>query len=427
MAERVFDLPDLGEGLEDAEILEWKVAEGDAVELNQPLVEVNTAKAVVEIPSPFAGVVVKLHGAVGDVIEVGRPLLTFEVEGQAAAEEKPKREAVLVGYGVKQEGEGARRRPRLRRPGERKAPAAAPAADKVTAAPPVRRLAKELGVDLAGMAGTGPGGRITREDVLGAAGEGRALPQGARLAAPGRAAEPVPAATEDEERVPVRGVRRIIAEKMATSWSEIPHVTTFHTADATHLEAFRRRLTEETGTKVTALAVVVRALVEVCRDHPKLNSSFDSEAGEIVLKRRCHVGIATDTEQGLLVPVVRDADRKGIVTIAREISELVEAARARRATPEQLTGGTITVTNVGTFGSDFGTPIINFPEAAILALGLIRQRPVAVEEEIEVRPAMTLSLSFDHRIIDGAEADRAMSALRGLLEDPSRLDALPRE
>jgi 2-oxoisovalerate dehydrogenase E2 component (dihydrolipoyl transacylase) len=438
MAERVFNLPDLGEGLEDAEIVEWKVSEGDTVELNQPLLDVNTAKALVEIPSPFAGKVMKLHGGDGDVVKVGDPLITIDVEGaetspeapapaeaEAAAGEAPKREAVLVGYGVNPEEAEKRQRPRLRPPGDRKAPAATtaatPSAGRVAAAPPVRRLAKEMGVDLTSVEGTGPSGRVTREDVIQAAG-------GERPAAAG--AEPSVGMTRfagPEERVPVRGVRRMIAQKMARSWAEIPHVTTFHLVDATHVEAFRRELTEQSGFKVTALSVVVRALAEAWGAHPKLNASYDTEAGELVLKHAYHVGIATDTDQGLVVPVVRDAGEKGIVSLAREIAQLVGAARERRATPEQLTGGTITVTNVGTFGSEFGTPIINFPEVAILAIGTIKPRALVVDGEVRVKPAVTLSLSFDHRVIDGAEADRAMTALREVLESPFRLGALPRE
>ncbi|MGH2739179.1 MAG: dihydrolipoamide acetyltransferase family protein [Actinomycetota bacterium] len=420
MAERVFNLPDLSEGLEDAEIVEWKVAEGDAVELNQPLVDVNTAKALVEIPSPYAGTIVRLHGGDGDVIDVGAPLVTFEVEGGDAEPEAPKREAVLVGYGVDTAGKAKRRR-RLRPPSERGASARPkPAGDgKAAAAPPVRRLAKELGVDLAGLVGTGPGGRITREDVQKVAASGET--------APVVEAQVASAAAGEGERIPVRGVRRLIAQKMSRAWAEVPHVTTFHMADATHVDALRKELTEHSGTKVTALPVIARALVEVCREHPKLNSSWDEAAGEILLKREYHVGIATDTEEGLIVTVVRDTGEKGIITLAKEIVDLVETARARRATPEQLTGSTITITNVGTFGSEFGTPIVNFPEAAILAVGAIKPRALVLEGSIEARLAVTLSLSFDHRIIDGAEADRAMSALRELLESPERLAALPRE
>jgi 2-oxoisovalerate dehydrogenase E2 component (dihydrolipoyl transacylase) len=436
MPERTFDLPDLGEGLEDAELVEWKVAEGDQVELNQPLVEVNTAKALVEIPSPFAGRIAKLHGGEGDVVKVGQALVTFEVAegapttgeaaaaaaaGQEAKEVREdgggKREAVLVGYGVDQEpGKGRRRK--LRPPGPRQAPAAAaeatdPGPSAVRATPPVRKLARERGVDLSTIRGTGPDGRITREDVLGA---------GTPAQAP--SAPTVPRG--QDVRVPVRGIRRMISEKMARSWAEIPHVTTFHTVDATSVDALRRELSEESGTKVSPLAVVVRALVELLGRHPKLNSSYDTGAGEHVLRGEYHVGIATDTERGLVVPVVRDVDGKGIVTLAREIAEVVGAAREGRAGPDQLTGSTITVTNVGTFGSSYGTPIINFPEAAILALGTIEPRALVVDGRVEARPGVTLSLSFDHRIIDGADADRAMRDLRGLLESPFRLGALPR-
>jgi 2-oxoisovalerate dehydrogenase E2 component (dihydrolipoyl transacylase) len=439
MPERTFDLPDLGEGLEDAELVSWKVSEGDQVELNQALVEVNTAKALVEIPSPFAGKVTKLHGAEGDVVKVGAPLVTFEVAegapttgeaaaaataGQEAREVREdggaKREAVLVGYGVDQEP-GKRRRRKLRPPGPRQAPAAAAEAEAaesapkgVRATPPVRKLARERGVDLSTIRGTGPDGRITREDVLGA---GAAPREGPAVEVP----------RGEDVRVPIRGVRRMIAEKMTRSWAEIPHVTTFHTADATWIDALRRELSEESGTKVSALAVVIRALVEVLDRHPKLNSTYDTDAGEHVLRGEYHVGIATDTERGLMVPVVRDADRKGIVTLAREIAEVVGAAREGKATPDQLTGSSITVSNVGTFGSAYGTPIINFPEAAILALGAIEPRALVVDGRVEARPAVTLSLSFDHRIIDGADADRAMRDLRVLLESPFRLGALPRD
>ncbi|MGH2710821.1 MAG: dihydrolipoamide acetyltransferase family protein [Actinomycetota bacterium] len=423
MAERVFNLPDLGEGLEDAEIVEWKISEGDSVELNQPLIEVNTAKALVEIPSPIVGIVTTLHGKAGDVVEVGAALVTFQVEGEETEEAEPaaasKREAVLVGYGVEEGGGAGKRRPRLKPPGPRKAPAAAaetvaasPSTEtkEVKATPPVRRLARERGIDLATVAGTGPEGRITREDVLGAAGgEGAAAAAG----------------DEGDERVPVRGVRRMIAEKMARSWREVPHVTTFHEVEATHLDALRKKLTEESGKKVSALAVVARALVDTCGRHPKLNSSWDEEAHEIVLRGKHHVGIATDTERGLIVPVVHDAGNKGITQIATEIADLVDAARAGRATLDQLTGGTITITNVGTYGSLFGTPIINIPEACILALGRIGQRAVVVDGKVEARLYVTLSLSFDHRFIDGADADKALTDLRELLEDPERLGSLP--
>jgi 2-oxoisovalerate dehydrogenase E2 component (dihydrolipoyl transacylase) len=403
MAVRDFLLPDLGEGLEDAEVVAWKVAEGDRVELNQTLVEVNTAKALVEIPAPWEGVVERLHAAEGDVVKVGQPLVSIQVEG-AAEEPKPKRTAVLVGYGVDEEDEVARAR-RARRSGP-KTPAGTGGAARAT--PPVRKLAKDLGVDLAGVSGSGPDGRITREDVEAAA------------------ASKAPAAAAEGETIPVKGVRRMIAEKMARSAREIPHVTTFLTVDFTWVEDLREELSRETGERVTALPIVVRALAEVCEAHPKLASSFDADRSEIRLHGDRHIGIATDTNEGLLVPVVRNAGSLGIVELAEEMRRLVEAARARKATPAELTGGAITVTNVGSFGAEYGTPIINYPEAAILAVGVIEPRPLVVDGAVEARPAATLSLTFDHRVMDGAEAGRALADLGRLLESADRLRALPR-
>lgn len=396
MAVRQFLLPDLGEGLEDAEVVTWRVSEGDRVELNQTLVEVNTAKALVEIPAPWEGVVEKLHAFEGDVVKVGEPLVSIRTEGDAE-EQKPRRKAVLVGYGVEEE------QPTV--PSPTSATDRASRHGPVAASPPVRRLAKELGVDLAAITGTGPEGRVTREDVTRVA---EAAPE--RDLAPG------------DERIPVKGVRRLVAEKMARSSREIPHVTTFLTVDASHLEAFRGEL----ETRVTALPIVVRAFVEIIREYRSLNASFDPDAQEIVLRGDIHVGIATDTERGLLVPVVHNADRMGIGELAGEISRLVEAARAGRSKPEELTGGTVTVTNVGSFGAESGTPIINFPESSILAVGVIEPRALVVDGLVEARPAVTLSLTFDHRVLDGAEAGRALKALGELLESPFKLGALPR-
>lgn len=443
MPTKDFLLPDLGEGLEEAEVVSWRVAQGDRVQLNQPLVEVNTAKALVEIPSPFAGVIARLHAAEGDVVAVGAPLVTFELSavgaeaaeqteaaeaagagvqaslesaggvdaaaGEGAEEERrPKRRAVLVGYGVAEEEDSSGQR-QEEAGGTRRGDG-----DPARATPPVRRLARELGVDLSSLEGTGPGGRITRGDV-----ERTASP------AQGHAAEPAPQ-REEVERIPVRGTRRLVAERMSRSAREIPHVTTFLTVDCHYLEMLRSELSHEGGERVSPLPIVVRALVEVCREHPLLNASFDAEAGEIRVYRDCHVGIATDTERGLTVPVVRDVGRRGIREVAAEIARLSEGARAGTLGPQQLTGSTITVTNVGTFGAEFGTPIINHPEGAILATGVMEPRALVVDGEVVPRPAMTLSLSFDHRLLDGAQAGRALRDLGRLLESPFRLGALPR-
>jgi pyruvate dehydrogenase E2 component (dihydrolipoamide acetyltransferase) len=224
----------------------------------------------------------------------------------------------------------------------------------------------------------------------------------------------------------VKGTRRLIAEKMARSAREIPHVTTFLTVDATHVLAFRRELEQDLGERVTPLAIVVRALVDVVAQHPSLNAGFHQDESEILVYGSVHVGIATDTAQGLLAPVIRDADGLGILDIAREIARLAEWARSGRAGPDQLTGSTITVTNVGSFGSEYGTPIINHPEGAILALGVIEPKALVRDGRVEARPATVLSLSFDHRVMDGAEAGRALKALGMLLESPFKLGALPR-
>ncbi|MDP8957515.1 MAG: 2-oxo acid dehydrogenase subunit E2 [Actinomycetota bacterium] len=432
MAVREFLLPDLGEGLEDAEVVTWRVAEGDSVELNQILVEVNTAKALVEVPAPWAGVVEKLHATEGAMVKVGSPLVSIRVEERMevrtepeppaaeGGEPKPKRRAVLVGYGVDEEepAEGSQLR----------VEAAATARERrgpVPASPPVRRLAKEMGIDLSALSGSGPGGRVTREDVMKAA-SGAARTDGADIVALPRAGDGREAAAEALDRIPLKGTRRLIAEKMARSAREIPHVTTFLTVDATHVQAFRAELSNESGERISPLPIVVRALIEVCKRHPKLNSTFDAERSEIVLHGKHHVGIATDTEHGLLVPVVRDADGKGIVALSGEIARLTEAARTGRAKPNELIGSTITVTNVGTFGAEYGTPIINHPEAAILALGVVEPRALVVDGRVEARPAVTLSLSFDHRVLDGAEAGRALRVLGDILESPFRLGALPR-
>jgi pyruvate dehydrogenase E2 component (dihydrolipoamide acetyltransferase) len=374
MAERTFHLPDLGEGLEEAVISSWLVAVGDEVALNQPLVEVETAKAVVEIPSPIAGRVTALHAETGETVHVGAPLATFEVA---------------------EEGE-----PSVA--GEPRAPAAA--------TPAVRALAKRLGVDLAAVRGTGPGGRITREDVEAAA---RAV---AREAGPSEEALAAP----DVEVVPISPVRRAIAENLTRVIREVPEVTTWRTVDCTALEAFRAEL------GLSPLPILVRALAEVCRDHPWLNGSYRADLGEIHLHRRVHVGIATDTERGLLVPVVRDVGSLGITAVAAEIARLAEAARAGTLAPAEMAGGTITVTNTGSYGSEAGTPILNPPQGAIVALGVIEPRALVVGGRVEARPACTLSLTFDHRLLDGATAGRAFGALVDLLEDPERLRALPR-
>ena len=418
MAERDFKLPDLGEGLTEGDIVRWLVKEGDQVALNQPLVEVETAKAVVEIPSPWAGVVTRVHAAEGQTVAVGTPIVSIQTAADANGGPAPvaeEQQATLVGPGE---------RPRQRR---RRAAAAPPVHGPATqaptrpkATPPVRRYAKDRGIDLAAITGTGKDGRVTREDVE------RAL---AARAAEAPAA-PAPARRRPrertEERIRVSTTRRQIAAHLVAAKATIPHVTEFLTVDATALMALRERLRAlpaAQGVKLTPLAIVAKAVCAAVQEYPFMNASWDEEAGEIVVKGYVNLGIATDTESGLLVPNIKDADTLGIIDLAREISRVSQLARERRATPADLTGGTITITNVGGFGVEAGTPIINKPECAIVSTGAVAPRPWVVDGALAVRSLMPMSVSFDHRIVDGAYAARFLCHLRDLLEDPALLAA----
>jgi 2-oxoisovalerate dehydrogenase E2 component (dihydrolipoyl transacylase) len=377
MTERVFVLPDLGEGLEEAEISSWLVKESDEVTLNQPLVEVETAKATVEIPSPLEGTIRALLAAEGETVKVGAPIVSFDVaETESTAPD-----------------------------------------ETLAATPAVRKRAKDLGIDLASVGGTGPGGRITHEDLE------RAVPEegpaGAEERSVGSALWTVMMPMDADVR-PISMIRRTIAENLTRVVREVPQVTTFRTLDCSALEGFRREL------GVSPLPIVVRALADVCTRHRSLNASYVAERGEIWLHKKVNVGIATDTERGLLVPVVRDAGDRTISEIASNIERLASAARDGSIRVGDMTGGTVTVTNTGSYGSEFGTPIINRPQAAILGVGVIAARALVVEGRVEARPACTLSLTFDHRLLDGAIAGRAFGDLVDLLSSRERLGALPR-
>jgi pyruvate dehydrogenase E2 component (dihydrolipoamide acetyltransferase) len=375
MAERVFTLPDLGEGLEEAIVSAWLVAEGATVELNQPFVEIETAKATVEVPSPFAGRVARFHVAAGETLAVGAPLATFEVE--AAAE-----------------------------------------ATSVTAAPAVRKLARDLGVDLSMVSGSGPGGRVTREDVESLARSGvRAASYPTTLPSGEPATAWTVGSNTSSEEIPVSPIRRAVAQRLSEV-AAIPQVTTFRTVDCAALDAVRRDL------GVSPLPVFVRALCEVVKDHPMLNATWTDEA--LLVHDKVNVGIATDTERGLVVPVVMDAGSLGIGEIASEIDRLARAAREGSLKPTNTSGETIAVTNTGSYGSEFGTPLLNPGHAVTIALGVIAPRALVIDGEVEARPACTLSLTFDHRVLDGATVGRAFGALVELLESRERLDTLPR-
>jgi 2-oxoisovalerate dehydrogenase E2 component (dihydrolipoyl transacylase) len=427
--ERDFRLPDLGEGLTDAEVVRWLVTEGDSISLNQPIVEVETAKAMVEIPAPYAGTITRLHAKEGDSVEVGSPLISVDTgdaaggngsapAAEAAAAEEHQQQAHLVGPGERPQAR-RRRRVAAAADGEGAAPATRP-----MATPPVRKYAKDRGIDLAQLEGTGKDGRVTREDV------DRALvsaePEPEPLEAPAAAAVARSPRDRVERTIQVTGTRKQIAAAMVASKFSIPHVTEFLTVDATNLMALRARLKALPGAadaRVTPLAIVARAVCAAVRQYPLMNSSWDERSGQIVVKEYVNLGIATDTQTGLLVPNIKDADLLGILDLAREIARVTDLARERRAGVADLTGGTITITNVGGFGVETGTPIINKPECAIIATGIIAQRPWVVDGELAVRQLMTTSVSFDHRIVDGAYAARFLASLRDLLEDPVLLAA----
>jgi 2-oxoisovalerate dehydrogenase E2 component (dihydrolipoyl transacylase) len=455
-----FKLPDVGEGLTEADIVAWHVKPGDQVEVNQIIVEIETAKAVVELPSPWDGTVARLLVQEGQTVDVGTPIIAVDVSGAPAApgtadyaeravvppavttisppadEAPPERQAVLVGYGVKT-ASTARRARKPAQPAEQapaaaaaeQAPAAAVAepapAVRVLAKPPVRRLAKDLGINLAELTGSGPEGTVTRDDVQRAA-RGTTGRSGSEVAENGArtaslAAVPSPAG---EERIPVRGVRKHMAAAMVSSAFTAPHVTEFLQVDVTETMAAVRRvrdLPEYAEVRVSPLLFVARALLTAVRRHPMANSSWDEAAQEIVVKHYVNLGIAVAAERGLLVPNVKNAGELSLPELARGLQALAETARAGQATPADLAGGTITITNVGVFGVDGGTPILTPGEAAILAFGQVKDAPWVVDGQLAVRSVCTLSLSFDHRIIDGQLGSAVLSDVGSMLEDPVRM------
>ncbi|CAM3489978.1 dihydrolipoamide acetyltransferase family protein [Stackebrandtia soli] len=445
-----FNLPDLAEGLVDAEIIKWLVQPGDTVTLNQPIVEVETAKALTEIPSPYVGEVTTLHHKEGETVDVGQPLITFDTDpgGEPEAAAPPAgdggtvigettadgRTAVLVGYGPK--AVSGKRRPRKGAPVASAGPArevvappppapapvapkpVAPAPTPVASAaslvalakPPVRKLAKDLGVDLTTIQGTGPSGSITRDDVhasVEAASNGSAV------------AKSTP--TQREERIPIKGVRKFTAENMVASAFTAPHVTEFLTLDVTEMMTTVKRLKampEFEGVKVSPLLLVAKAVILAAKRHPMINSSWDAAAAEIVVKHYVNLGIAAATPRGLIVPNVKSAEELSLPELAAALTELAAVAREGKTPPQDMSGGTITITNVGVFGVDTGTPILPPGESAILCFGAVKDMPWVHEGQVVPRKVTTLSLSFDHRIVDGELGSRFLADVGRFLADP---------
>lgn len=411
-----FLLPDAGEGLTEAEILTWHVAPGDTVTVNQIIVEIETAKAAVELPCPYAGVVSELYADPGATVQVGSPLIAIDVDpggtGSAGAigEEGPDgRISTLVGYGPRT-GTATRRRRKDTGAAEA-APAAAAATQKSVplAKPPVRKLARELGLDLQAVPGSGTGGVITREDVQHAA----------VLAGNGVASG---SATGLQRREPVRGVRKATAAAVVSSAFTAPHVTVFLTVDVTPMMQLRSRLKtapQFRDVKLTPLAFAARAMCLALRRTPEANARWDEAAGEIVYFQYVHLGIAAATPRGLVVPKIRDAEQMSLRELAVALDELATCARDGRTPPGDMLEGTITVTNIGVFGVDTGTPILNPGESAILALGAIRDLPWVLDGAVVARKVCQLALSVDHRVVDGQQASQFLADVGALLADPA--------
>ncbi|MEU9508853.1 dihydrolipoamide acetyltransferase family protein [Micromonospora sp. NPDC048170] len=443
---QVFLLPDLGEGLSEAEIVEWRVAVGDVVTVDQTVVEVETAKAVVDVPCPYAGRVVALHGAAGEARPVGQPLITIaplsgdEPPGHAVYREEERAGSgnVLIGYGTGHGGPGRRRR----RPRLVAAPEPAPAAPPVTPAraestaaeqshaaaaplvisPIVRRLAREHGLDLASLRGTGPGGVVRRADVEAAATQ--VATPAARLAAVPDEPVASPAPGTEDLVIPLTGIRKAIADKLSRSRREIPEVTIWVDVDATGLLETRAAINAATpAAPVSILALLARICLSGLRRYPQLNARVDTEGQRIVQSAGVHLGIAAQTDRGLVVPVLRDAQRHTTAELAAELAATTTAARAGTLPPARLTGGTFTLNNYGVFGVDGSTPIINHPEAALLGVGRIVDKPWVVDGQLAVRKVTQLSLTFDHRVCDGGVAGGFLRHVADCVERPALLIA----
>jgi pyruvate dehydrogenase E2 component (dihydrolipoamide acetyltransferase) len=445
MALKDFALPDLGEGLTESELVSWHVAVGDTVELNQPLAEVETAKALVELPSPFAGVIRRLYAEPGTTVLVGAPIVAFEIEGaegdatdaapdDADAAATPEREPVLVGYGPPVEG-GTRPARRARKGGgdsresgggsldSRRSSSDSRSESRIEttpaetprSTPPVRKLARDLGIDLASITGTGARGLITREDVEAAA-SGGSLRDAGFAGSSG--------SDSRETRTRIQGVRKHTAAAMVQSAFTAPHASEFLTIDVTPTMELITTLKESSAFRRNRLnhhTVVANAVCVAVGRNPTENTRWDEKAQEIIQYHYVNLGIAAATPRGLMVPNIKDADALDLVGLADALSSLVETAKAGTASPSELSGGTISITNIGSFGIDAGTPILNPGEAMILALGAVKRMPWEYRDEIALRQVLTLSVSFDHRLVDGEQGSRFLADVGAILANPAVL------
>jgi pyruvate dehydrogenase E2 component (dihydrolipoamide acetyltransferase) len=407
-----FKFPDIGEGLTEGEIVRWLVKEGDEVKEGQPLVEVETDKALAEIPSPKTGVILKILAKEKEIVKVGQVIVVFGEKGESLAAPSSRPKSVGVVGELEEAPEEAPVAPA-------RVEAAKPAlvGEHALAAPAVRALAKELGIDISKVQGTGPEGRVLEKDVRQAA-EVKAKPT--------EEVKEVKKVKKYDlygyvDRIPLRGVRRSIAKAMVKSKYTAPHVTAMDEADVTELWKIRekeKKAAEKKGIKLTILPFIIKAVLAGLGEHPYLNASLDDENEEIMLKKYFNIGLATDTPEGLMVPVVKNAKDKSILQLAQELTQLSEKAKDRTIDLADLKGGTFTITNYGAVRGIFGTPIINYPEVAILGIGRMKETPVARNGKIVIRKILPLALSFDHRVVDGAEAARFLDTVISHLEDP---------
>jgi 2-oxoisovalerate dehydrogenase E2 component (dihydrolipoyl transacylase) len=419
MSEYVFKMPDLGEGTVDAEIVAWHTKPGDAVTEDQLIVEVMTDKAAVEVPAPVSGRVVSITGAPGDKVAVGSPLIVFEVgEAAAAPAEKSSASAAPPPRQDPPPSAAASQQSQALPSGAASVPARS---GRVMASPANRRRAREAGIDLSTVAGSGPGGRILREDLGPASAPAAGAQTAARTNAAGSGA---PTAAGETSEIKVIGVRRLIAERMSEAKRNIPHFAYVEEVDVTELESLRQQLNTSPppgAAGMTYLPLVIMALTRVLESFPQCNVLYDAARGVLVRHRAVHIGIATQTPDGLKVPVVRHADAMGLWEVAGEIRRLAERARTGKATRDELVGSTITVTSLGKLGGIASTPIINAPEVAIIGLNKAIERPVVHQGAVCVRRIMNLSSSFDHRFVDGYDAAAMIQALKELLEHPAMI------
>jgi 2-oxoisovalerate dehydrogenase E2 component (dihydrolipoyl transacylase) len=424
MSQFVFKMPDLGEGTVEAEIIAWHTAPGATVAEDQLIVEVMTDKAAVEVPAPVSGKVVSITGAPGDKVAVGAPLIVFEVGGAASAvAPKPadagKPAEVPKAVEAPKTIEAPKEPPRTIPPTAPPVPAAKTSAGRIMTSPANRRRAREAGIDLASVVGSGPGGRIVREDLDSAASAVAAAP---RQSVPAKA--PASGSAAETSEIKVIGVRRVIAERMSEAKRNIPHFAYVEEVDVTELEALRQHLNSKNGRDqpaLTYLPLVIAALTRTLEAFPQCNVLYDAARGVLVRHRSVHVGVATQTPDGLKVPVVRHAESLPLTALAAEIRRVTERARTNKASREELVGSTITVTSLGKLGGIASTPIINAPEVAIIGLNKAVERPVVHQGAIAVRRIMNLSSSFDHRFVDGYDAAAMIQALKELLEHPAMI------